>query len=98
MEGSVSSTVTKEGLARIFGVVRRLTSNSRPEEDEGQAECAILLLDLPCQHHKEQHVGQHMLEAGVDQDAGHPPVPLIVTVTGNMLFLESQNPTQTGLF
>lgn len=50
-----------------------LTSNGRPEEDEGQAEGAILLLDLPAKHHKQQHVGQHMLEAGVNQDAGHPP-------------------------
>lgn len=81
--------------AHPYGVVRRLTSNSGPEEDEGQAECAILLLDLPCQHHKEQHVGQHMLEAGVDQDTGHPPVPITVTVTSsgeNMVSSESQNP------
>ena len=54
----------------------RLTSNGGPEEDEGQAEGAILLLNLPGQHDKQQHVGQHMLEAGVNQDAGHPPVQI----------------------
>ena len=50
------------------------TSNSRPEEDEGHSESSIFLLDLPAQHHKQQHVGQHVLEAGVNQNAGHPPV------------------------
>lgn len=69
-------------------MVRRLTSNGGPEEDEGQAECAILLLNLPCQHHKEQHVGQHMLEAGMDQDAGHPPVALTVSIN-NLLSIGS---------
>ena len=47
-------------------VGQRLTSDGGPEEDEGQAEGAILLLDLPGQHHKQQHVGQHVLEAGVN--------------------------------
>ena len=68
----------------IFGDVTRcnvvctkvapgLTSNGRPEEDEGQAQGAVLLLDLPPEHHEQQHVGKHMLEAGVNQNAGHPP-------------------------
>lgn len=85
-----------EGLAKSFGGVRRLTSNSGPEEDEGRAKCAILLLNLPRQHHKEQHVGKHMLEAGVDQDTGHPPAPVTVTVSsGKHAFSQpaSQNST-----
>lgn len=33
-----------------------LTSNGRPEEDEGHSEGSVLLLYLPAQHHKQQHV------------------------------------------
>ena len=54
----------------------RLTSNGGPEEDEGEPKGAVLLLNLPRQHHKEQHVGQHMLEAAVNENAGHPPAAL----------------------
>lgn len=53
----------------------QLTSNGRPEEDECHPNSPILLLNLPAQHNKEQHVGEDMLEAGVNQDAGNPPVP-----------------------
>ena len=63
-------------------VASRLTSNGRPEEDEGQTEGTVFLLNLPRQHHKQEHIGQHMLEAGVNQNAGHPPAREGGSVTG----------------